>query len=81
MAKAKSMPAPDSDPVAESPAQASGLTKARVLATGPFGVIDTVVELDENSLRQGVACGLVDPNPDAVAYAASLQEKDLSCTT
>jgi hypothetical protein len=55
-----------------APVSSPALTKARVLATGPFGVIDTVVELDENTLRQGVAAGQVDPHPDAVAYAASL---------
>lgn len=77
MARAKTAPAPapaaepvKAQPPADSPAPA--LTQARVLATGAFGVIDTVVSVDDNTLRQGVACGQLDPHPDAVAYAASL---------
>ena len=60
------------DSVAEAPAPAPKLTKARVLATGVFGVADEVVELSSDALAQGVAAGQVDSHPDAVAYAASL---------
>lgn len=60
-------PAPASAPVA------SELIKARVLATGVFGIADEVVELSADALAQGVAAGLLDPHPDAVAYAASLK--------
>lgn len=72
---AKQKPAPALEPAAAPAAKslAPAVTKARVLVTGPFGAINTVVELDEITLRQGVACGQIDPHPDAVAYAESLK--------
>jgi hypothetical protein len=63
-------PAPTAAPV---PAPAPELTKARVLATGIFGLADDVVELPADVLAQGVAAGQLDPHPDAVAYAAALK--------
>ena len=61
-------------PVADTPTPETGpaLTKARVLVTGTFGVINQVVELPPHLLEQAVAAGQVDPHPDAVAYAATL---------
>lgn len=47
--------------------------KARVLATSIFGAADEVVEVPADVLAQGVAAGLLDPHPDAVAYAESLR--------
>jgi len=67
--------APSADPTpgpTPAPVPAPELTKARVLSTGAFGVINQVVEVDANTLKQGVAAGQLDPHPDAVAYAASL---------
>ena len=79
MAKAAPAPAPTPEPTpaptpapSPAPAPAPELTKARVLSTGAFGVINQVVEVDANTLKQGVAAGQLDPHPDAVAYAASL---------
>ena len=87
MAKAATAPAPTPEPTpaptpeptpaptpapSPAPTPAPELTKARVLATGAFGVINQVVEVDANTLKQGVAAGQLDPHPDAVAYAASL---------
>lgn len=57
-------PKPETSPAA---------VKARVLATGPFGTINDVVELAPHLLAQGVAAGQVDPHPDAVAHAESLK--------
>ena len=48
------------------------LIKARVLATGVFGNVDTVVKLPPDALAHGVAAGQLDPHPDAVAYAESM---------
>jgi hypothetical protein len=76
MARAKTSPKPApiaaQDTVdASKDSAAPELFKARVLATGAFGVVDTVVQVDATLLRQGVACGQLDPNPEAVAYAES----------
>ena len=46
--------------------------KARVLVDGAFGKADQVVELDGDQLAQAIASGQVDPHPEAVAYAESL---------
>lgn len=74
MAKAKKEQAPAVEPVASpEPVAAPERIKVRVLATGAFGLIDTVVSLTPAEVAQGVAAGQVDPHPDAVAYAASLK--------
>lgn len=49
----------------------NGATKARVLSTGPFGEIDTVVLLEDDALTAAVESGQVDTDPAAVAYAES----------
>jgi len=51
----------------------TGATKVRVLVAGAFGQPDDVVELDGEALAQALASGQVDANPEAVAYAESLQ--------
>lgn len=51
----------------------TGATKVRVLVNGPFGEPDDVRELDGETLEQALASGQVDANPEAVAYAESLQ--------
>jgi hypothetical protein len=66
-------PAVVSAPVSPEPAAAPELIPVRVLATGAFGRIDSVVLLTPAEVAQGVASGQVDPHPDAVAYAASLK--------
>ena len=50
----------------------STTTKARVLVDGAFGKPDDVVELEGEALAQALASGQVDANPEAVAYAESL---------
>jgi hypothetical protein len=45
---------------------------ARVLVECSLGLVDDVIELDADTLKQAVAMSLVDPHPDAVAYAQSL---------
>lgn len=59
-----SAPAPETTPET---------VKARVLVTGAFGVINDLVELTPDLLKQAEQTGQVDPHPDAVAYAASLK--------
>ena len=51
--------------------KSTGATKARVLSTGPFGEIDTVVLLEGDALTAAVESGQVDTDPAAVAYAES----------
>lgn len=51
----------------------TGATKVRVLVDGAFGKADAVVELEGDELAQALASGQVDPTPEAVAYAESLQ--------
>ena len=47
-------------------------TKLRVLVEGAFGKPDDVIELEGEELAQALASGQVDANPEAVAYAESL---------
>ena len=47
-------------------------TKVRVLVEGAFGKPDDVIELEGEELAQALASGQVDANPEAVAYAESL---------
>lgn len=56
------------------------LIKARVLATGVFGNVDTVVKLPPDVLAHGVAAGQLDPHPDAVAYAESMSGEAIDGT-
>lgn len=72
MAKAKKAPAIEPVVTSPEPVAALELISVRVLATGAFGRIDSVVALTPAEVAQGVAAGQVDPHPDAVAYAASL---------
>lgn len=51
----------------------TGATKVRVLVEGAFGKPDEVIELEGEELAQALASGQVDANPEAVAYAESLQ--------
>lgn len=51
----------------------TGATKLRVLVEGVFGKPDDVIELEGEALAQALASGQVDANPEAVAYAESLQ--------
>lgn len=48
-------------------------TKVRVLVEGNYGKPDDVIELEGEELAVAVASGQVDPTPEAVAYAESLQ--------
>lgn len=48
-------------------------TKLRVLVEGAFGKPDDVIALEGEELAQALASGQVDDNPEAVAYAESLQ--------
>ena len=50
----------------------TGATKLRVLVAGNYGQPDDVIELDGEALAQALASGQVDANPEAVAYAESL---------
>lgn len=50
----------------------TGATKVRVLVEGAFGKPDDVIELEGEELAQALASGQVDANPEAVAYAESL---------
>ena len=50
----------------------TGATKLRVLVEGVFGKPDDVIELEGEALAQALASGQVDANPEAVAYAESL---------
>lgn len=54
----------------------SGLIKARVLTACGYGAPDDVVELPEGDITVGVESGLLDSNPDAVAYAEALKAGD-----
>ena len=47
-------------------------TTLRVLVEGAFGKPDDVIELEGEELAQALASGQVDANPEAVAYAESL---------
>ena len=47
-------------------------TKVRVLVEGNYGKPDDVIELDGEALAVAVASGQVDADPEAVAYAESL---------
>lgn len=49
--------------------EAAGPVKARVLVTGVFGEINSVIEIDAETAN---AAEELDPNPEAVAYAESL---------
>lgn len=51
----------------------TGATKLRVLVDGAFGKPDDVIELEGDELAQALASGQVDADPEAVAYAESLQ--------
>jgi len=51
----------------------TGTTKLRVLVEGAFGKPDDVIALEGDELAQALASGQVDPTPEAVAYAESLQ--------
>lgn len=46
--------------------------KARVLFTGAFGKVDSVVLLDAADAKAGVAAGELDTDKASVAYAESL---------
>ena len=50
----------------------STTAKARVLVAGNYGQPDDVIELEGEALAVAVASGQVDANPEAVAYAESL---------
>lgn len=50
----------------------TGATKVRVLVECAFGKPDDVIELEGEELAQALASGQVDANPEAVAYAESL---------
>jgi hypothetical protein len=50
----------------------TGATKVRVLVEGAFGKPDDVIELEGEELAQAIASGQVDAEPEAVAYAESL---------
>lgn len=49
-----------------------GATKVRVISHCQHGKIDDVVTLEGAALADAVELGIVDPHPDAVAYAESL---------
>lgn len=51
----------------------SGLVKARVLTSCSYGAADDVVEMSEDDILTGMVAGLLDSNPDAVAYAEGLK--------
>jgi hypothetical protein len=51
----------------------TGFIKARVLTECGYGAPDDVVETDASDIAIGVESGLLDSNPDAVAYAESLK--------
>jgi hypothetical protein len=61
-------PPPTDPPPAAEPA----LTEARVLIDCQHGKVDAVVALTDADLAEAVALGVLDPHPDAVAYAKSL---------
>lgn len=48
------------------------LIKARVLLSCPLGPAGSVVELPADEIAEGETAGMLDSNPDAVAYAESL---------
>lgn len=52
---------------------ASKTIKARVLYQCAYGKPDDVVELPPAEAKQAAEAGLVDPHPDAVAYALTLK--------
>ena len=51
----------------------SGMVKARVLLSCQFGPAGGVVELPADEIAIGEIAGMLDSNPDAVAYAESIQ--------
>lgn len=58
---------------AKKAASAPATVKVLVLCDCFYGKVGEVVELPAAELAQAVALGCVDPHPDAVAYAQSLQ--------
>jgi hypothetical protein len=50
----------------------SGDTEVRVLCTCQYGAPDEVATLSGGDLSDALAAGLVDDNPEAVAYAKTL---------
>lgn len=70
MSKDNQPPAVRPDPPAP-PAEVR--LQVRVLRDCDIGVTDAVVELPEAEAATRAAAGQVDPHPDAVAYALSLQ--------
>lgn len=54
--------------------QTEGTTKARVLRDCDYGKADDVVEIAADALAGAVAAGEVDPHPEAVAYAETLEQ-------
>lgn len=60
---------------ADSPEVYQGeTTRVRVLADCQFGRCNEVVALTVDEVRAGLAIGIVDPDPAAVAYAESLSD-------
>ena len=51
----------------------SELVKARVLTSCMYGAPDDVAEMSEDDILTGMEAGLLDSNPDAVAYAEGLK--------
>lgn len=47
-------------------------TKARVLLDCIYGLVDEVIELTPDQVKEAVESGRVDPDPVAVAYAEAL---------
>lgn len=67
---------PDVQVVTATPEAAdapSNAVKARVLRDCEFGSVNDVVEVPDDQLENAIKSGCVDPHPDAVAYAESLQ--------
>lgn len=60
---------PATPEASESPA---AMVKARALRDSEFGRVDEVVEVPADQLERAVKSGCVDPHPEAVAYAESL---------
>lgn len=54
--------------------QNEGGTKVRVLRDCDYGKADDVAEVSADLLDGAVASGEVDPHPDAVAYAQTLEQ-------
>lgn len=57
----------------DAPEASAAAVKARVLRDCEFGSANDVVEVPADQLEHAVESGCVDPHPDAVAYAESLQ--------